>query len=282
LLSGNVNNEEGRIKLIEAVKVWDTALEESTPKVTNSRINRKVTLAIAENSARAKMYLMQYADAEKTINKALILEQSFSSTATKRRKVLLADIKRLSRAYNLNKTIEINMQKLNVTIENKGQGYLSIFKTDYNRFVQGTEKVIYEEEMEAYNDGVASGELNPYRAFILSSGLNGKMLTLPDLTAKMLGTFGCEKLDDFPLQICELTDLTNLKLKGNNLKEIPPEIVNLESLKQLNLVNNQLTHIPTEIGQLTQLKTLSITKGNNIPESEIQKIQELLPNCKIK
>jgi hypothetical protein len=282
LLSQNAKNEEGRMKLIEAVKVWDAALEESTPEVKKSRINRKVTIVLAENSARAKMYLMQYDDAEKTINKALTLEQNLSTTSTDRRKALLADIQRLKRAYNLNKNVEISRERLNVSLENKEAGALSTFRADYNEFVKAEGMAINEEAKEAYEEGVASGALNPYAAMVLISGVNGKLLTLPDLTAKVMGTFGGEKLDEFPLQVCELTDLTSLKLKGNNIKEIPKQIANLKSLKQLNLANNQLIKIPVEIGELTNLKTLRIIKGNNIPESEIQKIQELLPNCKIK
>ncbi|HXA01314.1 MAG TPA: leucine-rich repeat domain-containing protein [Cytophagaceae bacterium] len=110
-----------------------------------------------------------------------------------------------------------------------------------------------------------------------------------------------DKLTSFPLSICKLSYLNVINLVSHNITSIPPEIADIKELVVLNMPNNKLTSLPKEIGQLTKLRNLNLSKNqlttlpeelgncknlktlnvseNNISQSEIDKIQKLLPNC---
>jgi len=75
-------------------------------------------------------------------------------------------------------------------------------------------------------------------------------------------------------------DVEHLYLDNNQLTSLPTEIGNLVNLKCLYLYNNKLTSLPTEIGNLEKLERLGL-RNNHIPKEEIEKLKELLPNCKI-
>ena len=59
-----------------------------------------------------------------------------------------------------------------------------------------------------------------------------------------------------PAEIGQLTSLTELHLRGNQLTSLPVEVRQLTSLMYLNLGGNQLTSVPVETWQLTSLEAL--------------------------
>jgi Leucine-rich repeat (LRR) protein len=61
---------------------------------------------------------------------------------------------------------------------------------------------------------------------------------------------------------------------------LPDEIGNLYALKELYVEINPITSLFPVIAQLTQLEILGVLQ-TGIPESELEKIRQLLPNCKI-
>jgi hypothetical protein len=82
-----------------------------------------------------------------------------------------------------------------------------------------------------------------------------------------------EKIDTFK-------DLTLLSLINNQIKDLPTEIGSLSSLKTLYVDINPVASLFPVIGQLRQLETLGVGK-TDIPQSEIDQIKKLLPDCKI-
>lgn len=80
--------------------------------------------------------------------------------------------------------------------------------------------------------------------------------------------------------IKKLKNLHKLYLEENDLTELPEEICELKYLKVLHLQRNNLTKLPQNIGKLKNLKELNLGK-NPIPEAEIQRIQQALPQCNI-
>lgn len=70
-----------------------------------------------------------------------------------------------------------------------------------------------------------------------------------------------QKLDTFPPEIFECTNLIELDLSKNKIEEIPPQIGRLINLEKLSMANNGLVHLPKEIGKLTQLKYLGLNRN---------------------
>lgn len=71
-------------------------------------------------------------------------------------------------------------------------------------------------------------------------------------------TLGSNCLRNFPLAICELTNLTMLILSNNRITHLPPEIANLRNLRELSVANNCLRELPIELTQLEQLEILAV------------------------
>tara|TARA_B100000809_G_C15089052_1_gene512519 strand:- start:120 stop:1583 length:1464 start_codon:yes stop_codon:yes gene_type:complete len=278
-LKGDVENVAAQGKLNEALNLWEKALEESAPKEKDSRVNKKVTKALAENIATAYIHLMKYDKAEEAINKALVLETNITSPSSDRRKALLATITDLKKGYEVNKSVAINLKKVKVNTVNKPSSEYSQFVEDYKIHGESENAAEMKKKKEDYEDGVSDGSINPYQEYVVPV-VTGNSLTLPNLSAKMMKLPAGEKLDEFPLEVLDL-DITVLILRGNNIKSIPVTIMKLKDLKKLDLTKNQLTSLPIELGELKSLKKL-ILKGNSIPQDEINKIQSLLPECTIK
>ncbi|PCJ25840.1 MAG: hypothetical protein COA97_07105 [Flavobacteriales bacterium] len=272
VVKNNVESKDGQSKLKQAASMWEKALTESNPSDKGARINRKVTLHISENLATAYLYMMEFEKAKNVISKALDLEKNITTDGTRRRRALLEIIKQNSKGYAVNKNTPINLKSAKVSIKTHASSNIGTFKTEYKKYGYVTVK-------EDYDKGIASGEINPYQKYVVAVA-GGNMLTLPDLGAKLTKAPAGNKLDKFPETITAL-DLTTLILRNNNLTSIPPSIGKMTKLKKLVLTNNKLTNLPDEIGQLTNLKNL-VLKGNNIPTKEINRIQSMLPNCKIK
>ncbi|XP_076096997.1 leucine-rich repeat protein 1-like [Mytilus galloprovincialis] len=67
-----------------------------------------------------------------------------------------------------------------------------------------------------------------------------------------------------PLQICELSNLYNLKLNNNLLEHLPPTIGRLRNLKQFSASQNKISLLPASFMQL-KLEYVDLF-GNNFPD----------------
>ena len=88
------------------------------------------------------------------------------------------------------------------------------------------------------------------------------------------------ELRKMPDIIENLRNLTELIFFDNQLMTLPDWIGNLTNLTDLYLDKNQLTTLPDSIGNLTNLTYLHLS-DDLISESELERIQALLPDCKI-
>jgi hypothetical protein len=68
----------------------------------------------------------------------------------------------------------------------------------------------------------------------------------------------CNQLTELPKEIGNMTQLKELNLSYNVFTEFPKEICNLTNLTALDLSNNKLTKLTKEIGNLTQLTYLNL------------------------
>ncbi|MHA2346780.1 MAG: leucine-rich repeat domain-containing protein [Candidatus Hodarchaeales archaeon] len=82
-------------------------------------------------------------------------------------------------------------------------------------------------------------------------------------------------LTSLPESIGQLTQLTSLDLRDNQLSSLPVSIGQLTQLRHLDLRDNQLTSLPVSIGQLTQLRHLDLRDNQltSLPESIGQLMQ---------
>lgn len=83
-----------------------------------------------------------------------------------------------------------------------------------------------------------------------------------------LRLFG-NQIDSISPRIGELVNLEKLYLGRNNLKTIPPEIKNLKKLKLLSLKNNEIDSLPNELGELENLEQLwlQVNQLEYLPDS---------------
>ncbi|CAG9823233.1 unnamed protein product [Phaedon cochleariae] len=69
------------------------------------------------------------------------------------------------------------------------------------------------------------------------------------------------QLHRLPPEICQLVNLRNLDLSNNKLRSLPAELGDLIHLRELNLANNSLRILPYELGKLFNLMMLTLN-GN--------------------
>jgi internalin A len=68
-------------------------------------------------------------------------------------------------------------------------------------------------------------------------------------------------IEEFPLEIAQLSNLTSLSLSGNHITTLPDAIRKLNNLTSLSLSGNQLTTLPDAIGQLRNLTSLDLSSN---------------------
>ncbi len=86
-----------------------------------------------------------------------------------------------------------------------------------------------------------------------------------DLANKEPTSFARSKLWFFEPDFDQMTDLSYLNLKGNQLRDLPPGMQKMSALEELILDNNQFRRLPQVLRALPNLKKLSI-KGTPIAE----------------
>lgn len=85
---------------------------------------------------------------------------------------------------------------------------------------------------------------------------------------------------DIPKEVGQFSKLNLLALYNNQISKLPPEISTLTSLKKLYVDMNPIEVMTPAVNSLSLLDTLGIAK-TKVSETEITKIEQLLPNCNI-
>lgn len=96
-------------------------------------------------------------------------------------------------------------------------------------------------------------------------GLNEILFKISSLNFLEVSLTG---LNSLPSKIEQLSNLTNLVLHGNKLKELPASIGKLKKLKLLDVSRNEIESLPNELSQLTDLQSLLLSgnKLESLPE----------------
>lgn len=271
MLKGDYQNAQAKAQLEKVIDAWVKELEQTDLNDRKSRINKKVAGTLRANMALAYAYLHQYDEAIVQVNKALNMYSGTTNNRTLRWEALRDRCNEQNGYYLLNKDAEVDLSEHKIIVKNRGLDAYEEFKADQSTYASKKQKDEYNAAKDAHNKAVASGELNPYEGMVTHTPTQGYML--------MYMSF--QKLGKFPVEVCELTQLNQIYFKNQDIESIPAEIGQLNQLKRLDLSKNKITTIPDEIGQCKELNTL-VLKGNPLPQSELDKLTKLLPDCKVK
>ncbi|KAM7536564.1 hypothetical protein Aperf_G00000084510 [Anoplocephala perfoliata] len=76
-------------------------------------------------------------------------------------------------------------------------------------------------------------------------------------------------LKNFPSNLCNMTHITTLVIRSNNLERLPPELGNLRNLMNLDASYNRLRSLPATIGHLIDLRAL-VLNDNYLTELPVE------------
>lgn len=301
--------------LKNAIPIWESEIAQKNLGDKKSRINRKIATSIYGNLTLAYMYLNDFEKAKEYSKEYLKLANMAGDQAIPERAraiyYLVNDRADRYEQSGLSMSISdnpINAPRIESIMNNRKKSpYQFIYaENHYGNFIATVEEQKAALENEKSLDEILeentpkySSLTEKYRNRIQFSELQGNMLFLnnwydKDLEGGVLPSEICELtelnelrpyglgLTSIPDEIGNLTNLKKLDLSGNALTKLPSSIGNLTELKVLDLSNNKLTSLPEGIGNLKKLQRLKI-KGNNISKNELEKIKKVLPKkCKIK
>lgn len=96
-----------------------------------------------------------------------------------------------------------------------------------------------------------------YKSIFINKHL-GKLKNLKKLTLESVGP----NIANFPIELGELKNLTDLRIERGSFSLLPDSIGNLIHLKSLSLTEGKLLEIPASIGNLTSLKKMDLGSNN--------------------
>lgn len=296
-----------RALLEEALLIWEKELADCDTENNKARINKQIAKGLHENAANAYLYLYRLDEALSHARKAAGLWGNFSNNRSAAWDERIGFMQAMQLAASANENILTNPEQLIALAGKADEGSVKVshldassfasLENDYQKFIQSTGSKIHQEQESAYNESVASGEVNPYEKYVTETSIQGKIIMLSPLMM-------APELTALPVEICDISDLQQIIITNNKIASIPGEIGKLEALSVLNLSNNELRTLPPEIGSLKNLKKLNLSnnpleeipaeiagcqslerlilKGCGLSAEQLAELEELLPNVKIK
>jgi len=301
--------------LKDANILWEKEIATVNLGDKKARINRKIATSIYGNLSLSNMYLNNYEKAKEYSKEYVRLaNMAIDQSVSERARAIYYLIQKREKTFNINKHLVLSSKtpipapRLNTLMNEKKTSHNFVSTKEYfilfSKQIQTIEEQKRLEEVKriAETKLISSNQtsiLDKYRNRVQYSELQGNVLFLnnwydKDIEGKSLPKEICEltelnelrsyglSLKTIPEEIGNLVNLKKLDLSGNNLTAIPSSIAMLSNLKILNLSNNNLDKLPLEIKQLQKLQKLKL-KGNNFSKSELTKLKQILPkSCKIK
>ncbi len=282
---GYENGLAGEKELWSAVEIWEAALQESDLNDKKARINRKVSVKLHESVGIAQLVLGDYTASVKNLEKS----QRYSSMVTSRSggtgtRDLMQRARERKHRGGKNPDLPTDpeeLEQLRLSVERfRGQvpvrllptSELARLRAEHASTSIGDAVIAHIEEQDEHQAAIEAGEENPFERQVGRTATQGFYL--------FLMPYG-NKLDEFPVRVCELTHLNQLRMPKHGFVTVPEAIGDLKHLEMLDLSGNKIERFPDSIGNLSNLKTLKI-KDNPLAPGELERLKELLPDCKIK
>lgn len=284
--------------LRQAIAIWEQELEQTDLGDKKARINRKVAVKLHVNVGAAWLAMGDATQAVRHLEKATSLGMLVSNGKGVGSGDLLdrARERKLRTSRNPasgnagpadleDRIARVNAHRGRVTVELLPPSQLALLESTHARFAGDLLVEMAEPEPAE----------NPYEGLVSRTPVQGFVLFLMPFP---------RKLEAFPVEVCELRHLNQLRVAGHGYESVPDEIGELKDLKvldlsgnriesipasirfldrlaKLDLSNNRITSLPLEIGDLKELKTLNL-KGNPLEPGQAERLRQLLPGCRIK
>lgn len=88
------------------------------------------------------------------------------------------------------------------------------------------------------------------------------------------------KLDYFPIEICQLINIKTIIINRNYIETIPPCIDQCQNLEMIDLWYTGVTMLPEEMMRISTLKHIDLT-GVQINAGKQQKLRNMFPDIKL-
>lgn len=282
---GYSKRNEGLHELRQALQLWRAAVASADMNDKRARINRKIAVKLYESIGVASLVLGDSAAAVLYLEKA---NRYTSMTTSRTNGSGSHDLLERARERNrrrrgirhLPDTNEELSKMIHAVEQYRGQIPIHLVSVDQTAELMtehaarsigaAISETVHNENIR--QEEIAAGRENPFERQVGRTASQGFYL--------FLMPYG-NKLDEFPEEVCDLTHLNQLRMPKHGFTTIPDSIGNLSALKVLDLSGNQIEQLPDSIGKLTNLKTLKL-KDNPLAPGELERIQKLLPKCKIK
>jgi hypothetical protein len=294
------------------IKTWESWLSRYDAADKNAAVNKKVGQALYENLSIAYTFTGNYDKARENLDKTLELAQDgfVNENEVKRLKDFYGFIHHMELAKKYNSSLNPakfttapDIKKLlGNRKENENINFL-IAEDKYAEIAKlhgknAPKKDISEMTVEEFLSQSSNASPDDGGEISLEGRVENDMLILSGLVdgnmrGKALPETICEYpeiktiravnigLTSLPDCISELTELKTLVVGKNSFTSIPDVFAGMSKLENLDISDNQLTSLPESIFGLTNLKKLSVS-GNQIPEDQLKRLQEALPDVKIK
>ena len=111
---------------------------------------------------------------------------------------------------------------------------------------------------------------------LVDKGINNFPISICELSDLESLNLNFNQIESLPAEIGELKNLRSLLVVSNKLKSLPEELCKLKNLTYLHLGGNQISILPSKINALTKLTTLILVKNqiSHIPR-EINALKKL-------
>ena len=294
------------------IKTWEKWLEQYDASDKKAAVNAKVAQGLFENLSIAYTFTGEYDKARAKLDKTLELAQEgfvnenevarlndfygfidhmemvdkYNSALNPEEFVTAPDIKKRLGNRKSNEDIDF------LIAEDK---YAEIAKLHGK---SAPEKDISEMTVEEFLSQSANAGEDDVEEISLEGRVENNMLILSGLVdgnmrGKALPASICDYpeiktiravnigLTSLPDCMSELTALKTLTVSKNSFTSLPDAFAGMNDLQNLDISDNQLTSLPESIYGLKNLKKLSVS-GNQIADDQLKRLEEALPDVKIK